>query len=91
MTFFPPLSPSVWTSGDKNPDYVTNEHETKKKKRKIALANQLERKHDAHQTKNTYQIFINLHIIFIFVTDSARCAGSSNFMSLRLALHPQKN
>lgn len=71
---------------------ITLQMNTKpKKKRKIALANQLERKHDAHQTKNTYQIFINLHIIFIFVTDSARRAGSSYFMSLRLALHPQKN
>lgn len=42
------------------------------------------------EQKKTYQIFINLHIIFIFVTDSARRAGSSNFMSLRLALHPRK-
>lgn len=50
----------------------------KQQQRKIAHSNQFERKHQTTEGKKTYQIFINLHIIFIFVTDSARVRVSAS-------------
>lgn len=57
-------------SGDKNSDYVTRGARARAQKQKSNRKQK--RTHKPTNKQKTYQIFINLHIIFIFVTDSGR-------------------